>query len=160
VGEDALRRGLARVDWPARLEVLQSGPWLVVDAAHTIESVEAALSTIGELFGRAPDVVIFGVYADKDVAGMLSQVPQTSRLILSQAAHPRAMDIDQLRTLADPFSGEILATPSPREALERALAEAAAEDIILVIGSLFLAAEARAEWCAIKGLPMPLHDPA
>lgn len=158
VGEDALRRGLAEVKWPARVEVLQSNPWLVVDAAHTVESVEAALSTIRELFGRAPDVVIFGVYADKDVAGMLSQVPQTSRLILSQAAHPRAMDVAHLRKLAESFPGEILSIASPREALERALAEAAAEDVILVIGSLFLAAEARADWYAIRGLPMPPHD--
>ncbi len=160
ISEDALRRGLAQVRWPARIEVLQSAPWLIVDAAHTVKSVQVALSTIREMFGRAPDAVIFGVYADKDVAGMLSQIPPTSRLILSQAAHPRAMDIARLQSLARTFKGEILPIPSPREALERALAEASAEDVILVIGSLFLAAEARGAWYAIKGLPMPPHDPS
>jgi len=158
VDESALRRGLAQVDWPARIEVLQSDPWLIVDSAHTIESVEVALATIRELFGRDPDVILFGVYADKDVAGMLSQMPPTAQLILSQASHPRAMDIDHLRSLTHSFRGEIRAIPSPREALERALSEASAEDIILVIGSLFLAAEVRGAWHTLKGLPHPPQD--
>lgn len=158
VDEGALRRGLAEVNWPARIEVLQSDPWLIVDAAHTIESVEVALSTIRELFGRDPDVILFGVYADKDVAGMLSQMPTTAQLILSQASHPRAMDIAHLQSLAQSFKGERLSIPSPHEALERALSEASAGDIILVIGSLFLAAEARGAWHVLKGLPHPPQD--
>lgn len=159
VSEEALRRGLAEVRWPARLEVLQTSPWLVVDSAHTVESVEAAFETVQETLGRSPDVVIFGASADKDVAGMLRRMPLATRLVFAQAAHERAMSVAALQAVAQSIGRESTATPSPRQALEQALASAGEDGIVLALGSIFLAAEVREAWLAVTGRLLPPKDP-
>lgn len=160
VSEDALRRGLAEVRWPARLEVMQSSPWLIVDAAHTVESVDAALETVQETLGRAPDVVIFGASADKDVAGMLRRIPPATRLVFARAAHERAMGVAELQGIAQSLGRGSAAMPSPREALAHALASVGSDGIVLALGSIFLAAEVREAWLEMAGRPLPPKDPA
>jgi len=159
VSEDALRRGLAEVKWPARLEVLQTSPWLVVDSAHTVESVEAAIETVKETLGRWPDAVIFGASADKDVAGMLRLIPRATRLVFSQAAHVRAMGVDELQGIARSLQRGSIAASSPREALARTLSEVGEGGIVLAFGSIFLAAEVREAWFEMTGRPLPPKDP-
>ena len=159
VSEDALRRGLAEVHWPARLEVLQTSPWLLVDSAHTVESVEAAFATVKETLGRWPDAVIFGASADKDVAGMLHLIPPATRLVFSQAAHVRAMDVAELQKIAGSPQRKPVAVSSPREALAQTLSEVGDSGIVLAFGSIFLAAEVREAWFAMTGRPLPPKDP-
>lgn len=159
VSEEALRRGLAQVRWPARLEVLQSSPWLIVDSAHTVESVEAALATVQEVMGRPPDVVLFGASADKDVAGMLRQIPPATRLIFARAEHERAMDVAELQRIAQTLGRNAAAIPSPRQALAHALAGVGDGGIVLALGSIFLAAAVREAWLERAGRPMPPKDP-
>ncbi len=56
VAEAAIRRGLAEVRWPARVEVLKRRPTLVLDAAHNVASVESFVSALGAKFlGQRPD---------------------------------------------------------------------------------------------------------
>lgn len=159
VSEEALRRGLAETRWPARLEVLQSSPWLIVDSAHTVESVEAALATVQEVMGRPPDVVIFGASADKDVTGMLRCVPAEARLTFSCAEHERAMDVAELQRIAQTLGRNAAAIPSPRQALAHALAGVGDGGIVLALGSIFLAAAVREAWLERAGRPMPPRDP-
>ncbi len=159
VSEEALRRGLAEVRWPARLEVMRSAPWLVVDSAHTVESVDAALEAVQETLGRPPDVVIFGASADKDVAGMLERIPATTRLVFARAAHERAMDVAALGEIARSLGRGAAAIPSPRQALEHAIASVGGDGIVLALGSIFLAAEVREAALALTGRPIPPKDP-
>jgi dihydrofolate synthase/folylpolyglutamate synthase len=159
VSEDALRRGLAEVQWPARLEVLQTSPWLLVDSAHTVESVEAAFATVQETLGRWPDAVIFGASADKDVAGMLRLIPPATRLVFSQAAHVRAMGVAELLKIAGSPRKKPVAFSSPRDALAQTLSEVGEDGIVLAFGSIFLAAEVREAWFEMTGRPLPPKDP-
>lgn len=159
VSEDALRRGLAEVRWPARLEVMQSSPWLIVDSAHTVESVEAALATVREILGRAPDVVIFGASADKDVASMLRLIPSATRLVFAQAPHERAMDVAELQRTARALGRESAGVRSPRQALDHALTDVGQGGMVLALGSIFLAAAVREAWLEREGRPLPPKDP-
>ncbi len=159
VPEAALRQGLAEVRWPARLEVMQSSPWLIVDSAHTVESVDAALETVQETLGCPPDVAIFGASADKDVAGMLRQMPPATRLVFARAAHERAMDVAELQGIAQSLGRDSMSIPSPRRALAWALSQVGADGIVLALGSIFLAAEVREAWLELTGRPLPPKDP-
>ena len=50
IPEAAIRRGLAEVRCPARIEVLGERPILILDAAHNVASIEALVRTIGSSF--------------------------------------------------------------------------------------------------------------
>jgi folylpolyglutamate synthase/dihydropteroate synthase len=74
-----------------------------------------------------------------------------SRVIVTQAVHPRALEPDELATLAAARAGtvpvEVCAPVS--DALARALDSASPDDVILACGSLFVVAEVRAAQAAL-----------
>jgi folylpolyglutamate synthase/dihydropteroate synthase len=69
-------------------------------------------------------------------------------VIATQAAHPRAIDPQELVDLAHQFGRPGIAIPKIPEALEEALRRAGKEALVLVAGSIFLAAEVRDAWKA------------
>ncbi|MCD4726346.1 MAG: bifunctional folylpolyglutamate synthase/dihydrofolate synthase, partial [Pirellulales bacterium] len=71
IPEAAIRRGLAEVVWPARVEVLSRRPAVVLDAAHNGASIEALVDVLDESFSAARRVLVFAATQDKDIGGML-----------------------------------------------------------------------------------------
>ncbi|MDR2510109.1 MAG: tetrahydrofolate synthase, partial [Spirochaetaceae bacterium] len=69
VTAEQMRRGLARVQPPARFEKLHDNPVVIVDGAHTDLSVQLCAETWRELYGGT-GVLIFGCAMGKDVEAM------------------------------------------------------------------------------------------
>jgi len=148
VGEAAVRRGLATVEWPGRLQrlahggltdILPRGWELWIDGGHN--------PAAGEILARAamtwhdrPLHVVFGMLNTKDPAGFLKPI----------APHLRSLTAIQIPNEQASFSAEEIALaskierPAPRVAadLESALAgilhDGGETGRILVCGSLYL----------------------
>jgi len=87
------------------------------------------------------------VSEDKDVRGMLQELsPITTQLIATKSVHPRAMSPEILMELASEYNLQAQCVQSVEEALEVALRLATPETVILVAGSIFVAAGARHAW--------------
>ena len=85
--------------------------------------------------------MIFGAMRDKAVDEMGAILfPLADELILTAADSPRSLPPEELATLA----GRGRTQPKIGAALELVAREAAAEDVIVITGSLFLVGEARA----------------
>ena len=105
VGEDlgigltreAVVAGVEDIRLPGWLEVIQrradSSPALVVDVAHNVQSVRAAIELVQGLH-PGPVVLLFGCYGDKDAAGMLAAVPGDWRCVWTRAPAPRGLPAD------------------------------------------------------------------
>lgn len=156
VSDDAIRAGLRHVQWPGRLEILSREPLLVVDGAHNGDSAQQLARALREVFGRADWTLIIGVSADKDIPTMLDALlPIASRVIVTRARSVRAADVETLgRQITDRGRAPAL-TRSVPEALDLALQSPAP---IIVTGSLFTVADARAAWFARTGHPLDLDD--
>ncbi len=151
VAPDAVRDGLRSVRWPGRFEILQRAPFVVVDGAHNRDSALRLAAALDDYFPGRRVTLIFGASSDKDIAGMLDELlPRAARVILAQAVHPRALEPDALAALvaARPAATALETCAPVAAALERALAGAAREDVILACGSLFIVAEVRAAQAA------------
>jgi len=145
--EDVIRKGFKNTTWPARFEVLRRDPPLVIDSAHNPASVEKLRETVDEFFPGKPLILVFGISEDKQLDGMLAEIlPRTSYLITTQADHPRAMDAFDLAQRAGGYDCQIEAIPEVGKALEKALELAADGELVLVAGSIFVAASARIAW--------------
>ena len=143
----AIQRGFAQTHWPARFEVLHRDPPVVVDGAHNVAAARQVRLTLDEYFPQWPVVLVFGASADKDVAGMLAELlPRAREVIFTQAVHPRAAEPEELLVLARPYGKPVQIVVPVAEALEEALHRAAGEAVVLVTGSLFVAASARIAW--------------
>ncbi len=157
IPDEAIRDGLARLAWPARVEVVARHPTVVIDAAHNVASVEALLRALDESFAPRRRYLIFGTTLEKDVRGMLARLRGAfDHVVLTQYLdNPRAVPVEDLRAMAEEVSG----CPHPwfarpADAWGAVRAQAGADDLICVTGSFFLAAQLRQEVLARPAGPV------
>jgi len=147
LSQDAIRRGFASVRWPARFEILHRNPPLVVDGAHNRAAAHQIRLTLDEYFPGWPLVLVFGASEDKDIRGMLAELaPRAQLVVTTRSTHPRAADPDALVSVVHQFGRPARAFPTMEEALRAAFRYAGGEAVVLVTGSLFVAAAARSVW--------------
>ena len=74
IPDEAVRRGLAELKWPARVEVVARRPAVVLDGAHNVASIEALLETLDESFSVSRRWLLFASTQEKDLRGMIQRV--------------------------------------------------------------------------------------
>ena len=142
---DRAARALAGAHIPGRGEVLRRSPWVVVDGAHTSESVSALASLLDSLTHDAMDLVV-SLGADKAPAEVLPLLLERARRVYATSAEStrsrpaEALAVD-LRRLAPGL--EVRAVAEPSDALREALGPLAASDLLCITGSMYLAGAAR-----------------
>ena len=70
IPQSALNTGLTRVEWPARCEIFQSTPPILIDSSHNQASASQLNKVLEDLFPHQRRVLIFGAMSDKDIKGM------------------------------------------------------------------------------------------
>jgi dihydrofolate synthase/folylpolyglutamate synthase len=148
------------VRWPGRLEVLSRAPVLVVDGAHNADSAHKLAVALRSYFQYEHLFLIFGASLEKDIDGMLRELlPLVHQVIITQAHHPRATDVQSLGEVLLALGCEPLSSHNVPEALDCALGLAQERDLICATGSLFVVAEVQEAWARRQGLEMMEHDP-
>jgi dihydrofolate synthase/folylpolyglutamate synthase len=152
---EVVREGFASVVVPGRLERVRSAPSVFIDAAHNPHGAHALAAALDSEFGFRRVVAVVGVMADKDAAGILSELePVVAEVVVTRNSSPRAMDADELGAVAREIFGEdrIVIEPRLDDALEAAiqLAESADDDAeslagggVIATGSVVTAGEVR-----------------
>ena len=145
-----LAEGLAAVRAPARLEAVHHDPLVVLDTAHNPHGVRATLAGLREAFVMRPAIGVLAMMADKQVDAVLELLADELDEVVVTAVrdNPRALGVEELAEAAAGAFGpaRVHAATDTAEALGRAMALAGAsgeEAGVLVIGSVFLAGEAR-----------------
>jgi dihydrofolate synthase/folylpolyglutamate synthase len=151
VSERSLRRGLLRVRWPGRLELLAGSPAVLCDAAHNPHAARALADHLARIRGEyTRSVLLFGAMRDKDHALMLDLLrPYADALIFARAHTPRA---ESAQLLAQRHGGE--AIERVPAALSRARKLAGKRGLIIACGSIFLMAEVRARVLGVSADPV------
>lgn len=132
-----------------RLEQIWDKPRILVDGAHTPESVEATIKAIGAHLRFDSMVVVFGCAADKHIDEMLRKAAiGADKLILTRTSdHPRAAEAEELARRLEGL--EVVGTrmaqviPSVKEAVNTAVLAVGKDDLVLVTGSFYLAGEVK-----------------
>ena len=151
VPDAAIRAGLESLTWPARVELMERTPALVLDAAHNVATVQARVECLDESYGAARRHLLFATTRDKDVRGMLSVLlARFDRVVLTQySTNRRAMSAAELASLARELTGrDFPFYPLLADAWRAVLQDAFPSDLICITGSFFLAAEIRWLWAS------------
>jgi dihydrofolate synthase/folylpolyglutamate synthase len=146
VPDAAVKNGLSRVDWPARMEVVGRRPLAVLDCAHNVASAHALVETLRSCFPPCRRLLVFAGSRDKDLAGMFRVLaPHFSYAFLTQYGNSsRGADPEHLAELAQREGGlPCIVVPTAAAAWQAALAAAGPDDLICATGSVFLAGELR-----------------
>jgi folylpolyglutamate synthase/dihydrofolate synthase len=136
---------------PGRLEIVRTGPTVLVDATHNPAGMAATMAAVTEEFGFTRLIGILAVMADKDVTGVLDELePVVDELIVTRNSSPRSMPTQELAEVARDVFGEDRVHLVPRldDAIDQAigLADQAGEFAgagVIVTGSVTTAGDAR-----------------
>ena len=140
-----IERGLSRVEWPGRLEIVHDSPLVLLDGAHNPHAAQALRETLMELCPGRRIHVLIGMSSDKSVEDVGRPLGELAfGMTCTQSHHPRALDPTTLATRLIPFCSNVHVMSDPADAYTYLLNAVASEDVIVVTGSLFLVGQLRA----------------
>jgi dihydrofolate synthase / folylpolyglutamate synthase len=139
---DAAARGLAKAFLPARFQILALDPPLVLDGAHTPDSVALCLESFNSLWS-CPAALLFACAEDKKSAEMASLLaPRFDRITLTRPGLFKKGDIGALERAFAAAGAAYRSFEDHEAAIAAALAEARKLSMpLLVAGSFYLCAE-------------------
>jgi dihydrofolate synthase/folylpolyglutamate synthase len=140
-----IKRGLTLVRLPGRLQSLPGRPAIVLDVAHNPHAARSLADGLGDMGFFENTFAVFGMLADKDIAGVVEAVrPRIDRWFIaapeSERAAPAAKVAEALARHAPGAPARSFATITA--ALHAAKEEAGPNDRIVVFGSFYTVAEA------------------
>ena len=121
-----------------RWEVISENPRVICDTGHN----PGGWGYLSRQLAQIPNLhVVFGMAHDKDVASVLTMLPEDATYYWTQASVRRAMDAEELKAKAHELgrNGESFTTVA--KACQAAFANANANDTIFVGGSSFVVAD-------------------
>jgi len=150
VSDDAIRRGVAGVRWPGRLESAQrGGVRYLFDAAHNPDGCVALGAHLATLPRKRKRALLFAAMSDKDHAPMLAALaPHFDAIVYTRPNTPRAAEPEALAAHAP---GECVRDVAAALARAQRLAGKGGE--VVVAGSIYLLAEARALVLGVRTEP-------
>lgn len=144
ISEKAIYRGLSRVVWSGRLEVISQHPTILIDGAHNPGGIRALVEFLKKGIPYNHLYLLLGILKDKDADLIFRDLlPLATRVILSQSESSRAADPYQLATIAEKYSSNIIIEPDFTKALRLSLQLLKEEDLLCISGSLYTMSLAR-----------------
>ncbi len=145
----AIRRGLADVIWPGRLQKLQERPAIYLDGAINGASARSLVNSLeGEL--HDPVIGIVCVPDDKDYDGVYKEIGLVSdSLIITETARNISLHFPPFRQAVETalkYNPDITHVPTLVEAVEEARDRAGVDGTILIVGTQSIVADATELW--------------
>lgn len=91
VDYEHLLDGLKENKWPARMEIVQHKPLVIIDGAHNPEGIQKLVESMEKLCNNLTIHVVFACFKDKNIENMLSSLNFISNdIVLTSFPHHRA----------------------------------------------------------------------
>ncbi len=147
IPEDAVRQGLKKVPWHARLELLQENPKILLDSAHNPMGIRTLVQALNKIFTYDRLILVFGVLKDKDYKEMFNRIgPLAEVIILTKPLSDRALKPGILRDAPIVQGKQVEVIPNIQDAWQRALELAHKKDMVCGAGSIYFVGEVLREW--------------
>jgi len=153
LGEKAIVRGLAAIEWPARFQKWDERT--IIDGAHNPAAAQALAQTWREIFGDQKATLVLAVLLDKDLRGICEALaPIAESVLLPKIRSERGADPEELSKVLSDITPSLPCsiTPTVDDALILARAK---PDPILITGSLHFAGEVLAH---LRGEPAAFEE--
>lgn len=152
IDDATIAAGIAHTRLPARVELMQVDPRVIVDGAHSVPKMHALARTLEEHFRPWNRLhLIFAAKEDRDVHELL---PPIAHLV--DTATITAFQLPGFGSSSPTDTAQVLQKLNPnitvhinldvRAAITNTIADASSDDLICVTGSLYLAGFARKYW--------------
>ncbi len=139
IPEEAFRRGILHTRFPGRFEVIRRSPDVIIDGAHTPESMRLLKSTLRKMYPGARPFVLMGMLKEKDWKQMARILAPIAREVVCVPPQSnRALDPEELAAYVRDLGIPVSVHGSITHGFESLLARASGNDVILAAGSLYM----------------------
>ena len=138
----AIEQGMARAQWPGRLERVSERPEIILDGAHNPAGARALAAYLDRFYAKRRVRMIYGAMRDKaveEVCGIL--FPRAQEVIATAPKQPRALHPDAIVQVGEHAN---IRTAATLEDALQLVGYSGPEEAIFITGSLYLVGEARA----------------
>ncbi len=142
IAYNSLKRGLANVQHPARLELISNAPPIIIDGAHNPDGAITLADYLRE--AKFCGTLIFGGMKDKNISEVAKTLSNSAQKIITVAVqnNPRAETAENMKSIFSQFHNNVVAAKSYTQALS--ILE---NQPTVICGSLYLAADMRKLIC-------------
>jgi len=136
ISDEAIKKGLFETEWFGRITILkQDFPIVLADGAHNVESANALALTLEKLFPRKKIVGIMGVFKDKEVDEIITEIKNVFSKIHTISLPDKNRSLEA-SVLSDKLNSVGLVSQTA-ETLEDAISAAMKNaDVVVAFGSL------------------------
>ena len=136
--------GLRLTVWPARFEVLRRDPLCILDGGHNPQCAQALTASLDELLPGRKAVFLMGILADKDYSQVIDMIlPYAMEFYTLTPLNPRALSAEDLAAELRRRGAAATACTEPDEAIDKVIAAAGKDGLVVIFGSLYLAGAVR-----------------
>jgi dihydrofolate synthase/folylpolyglutamate synthase len=144
ITEENIKEGLAEVrsktGLKGRWQQLAESPLIICDTGHNKEAFDYIIPQI-EATPYQQLFMVLGFVNDKKLDELIPKLPKGAHFVFCEAKVPRAMKLDQIKTLTEPFALNAEYVLDVNEAIQLAKSKANKDDMIYIGGSTFVVAE-------------------
>ncbi len=157
ISNEAVKRGLNRVRWQGRLQVLSNTPVpVILDGAHNAMAVQVVVESLRKVIPGKTFRVVFAAMKNKPAERMLRSLQDScAAFYLAPLQFPKSLDSSLLKELSSGMQIPSRVYNNVPEAYHQALMEIKPDEALLVIGSLYLVGEVLRH---LRNLPPPVPD--
>ncbi len=117
---ESVRQKLSAIDWPGRMEVISSDPFIMLDACIHSSSCKNVKNVMRHL-GIDKAAVVVGIPDDKDYAGVVREMyPAADSIILTRSRNPHYVFTSEQCSKMEEEGIPAVWTGSVKEAIEKA----------------------------------------
>lgn len=144
INHETLRNALASLSCPARIEIVAKDPFILLDFAHTVDSMRFLKKALGENFTFKKLILILGFSQDKDLDNILKEIIMIAdTIVVTRSKNPRsAAPEDLYQRIEKLCNKKVKIENTVRAAVHAAKQIASKEDLICITGSAYVAGEA------------------
>ena len=156
---DALRDALAATKQPGRIEVVHHRPLVVIDGAHNGQGVEGLASTLRDEFPETEWHIVAGMRGERSPGEVLEPLAGLAGHLWATAADdPGAIDASVVAASASSvLECETTVVERVPDAIAEAVSAAGTKGAVVVVGSLYVAGEAREALIGTGFSPSGVH---
>ena len=144
VTDEQIAEGFKRAKQIGRFEIMEKGPFVILDGAHNPGGAKALKETVLRHFKDKKILMVTGILADKEVEEVLdSFMDITKDFIATEPDNPRKLPAEELTEKMQKRGGHVHCFSKAEEAVSCAQGLYEAYDVILFTGSLYLIGKIR-----------------
>lgn len=145
ITEQNIKDGIKKTVLPARVEVISKKPLVILDGGHNEDGAKAFYEAVKECFDKNIKLfVIAGMMNDKAVEESLKPlISKADTFVAVTPENPRAMKAEVLSEIAKKYCHNVIICDNANSSLDLVKNQMTENDMLFVVGSLYLAGEVR-----------------